>query len=273
MPLNSQISNSTGQDQVKQAIVAFEQSTLSGVWQHLDKQVILNEMRSRVSDPFKVNQGRQPFCGPASVLFELIRKQPLRYIQICQSLFETGSFQAKTKSIQTSERLRRESRGNLQMGQADWMVLATLRESENLIFPVDPDAPEIVRNLSGMTKSWEMKGWVEEVLGYQKVKYIHTYVIRDLAAMREAAEVVAVGGVAFALVTAEGLLNNKVLSIVVPNHWITLLGNISIRRGTFGKHDSGHVSCDVYTWARKMHVDMDEGPFENYLWGIVLGQP
>jgi hypothetical protein len=260
------------------AIAAFEQSATPSLWPHLEKQAIVTEMRSRINDPFKVNQGRQPFCGPASILFELIRKQPLRYVQLCRNLFEQGSFQAKTKQVYASERLRHASKGNLQMGQADWMVLATLRDSENLLFPVDPEAPELMRNLSGMTKSWEMKGWTKEILGYEQVKYNHTYLLGDMRALQSAARVIETGGVAFMLVTANGLLGQTTpdkqdLPVAMPNHWITLLGNVSIQKGSFGKHDSGHVSFDVFTWAKQMHVDADEEPFERFLWGIVFGSP
>ncbi|MEO0490658.1 MAG: hypothetical protein AAFZ49_14035, partial [Cyanobacteria bacterium J06659_2] len=187
---------------------AFERSPFQGVWPHLDKQEILEDMRSRLHNPFNVNQGQQPFCGPASILFELVRKQPLRYVQMCRKLFEMGGFQAKTEWIQTSEALRQASQGNLRMGQADWMVLSTLRESENRIFPVEPNAPEVVRNLAGMTKSWEMKGWIREILGYDNVTYRHTYLLGDLSAMKQAQAAIDAGGVAFGLITAEGMLND-----------------------------------------------------------------
>lgn len=276
MTPNTEPSNAASRQAALAAIAAFEQSAAPGLWQHLEKRTIVAEMQSRVNDPFKVNQGRQPFCGPASILFELIHKQPLRYVQLCRDLFEQSKFQAKTKQIEASERLRQESKGNLQMGQADWMVLATLRDAENLLFPVAPDAPELMRNLSGMTKSWEMKGWVREILGCDRVKYDHTYLLGDMGALRHAAKVIEAGGVAFALVTADGLLgqttpDKEELPVALPNHWITLVGNISIQKGSFGNHDSGHVSFDVFTWAKKMHVDANEGPFERFMWGIVTG--
>jgi hypothetical protein len=277
MATHTASSNSASRQEALAAIAAFGQSTAPGLWPHLDKQKLVAEMRLRVNDPFKVNQGKQPFCGPASILFELIRKQPLRYVQICRDLFEQGGFQAKTKQINASTRLRQESKGDLQMGQADWLVLATLRDAENLLFPVDPDAPEIMRNLSGMTKSWEMKGWVREILGYERVKYNHTYLLGDLGALRNADRVIETGGVAFMLVTADGLLGQAIprkeeLPVALPNHWITLISNVAIQKGTFGRHDSGQVSFDVFTWAKKMHVDAGEGPFERFLWGIVTGQ-
>ncbi|NER79937.1 MAG: hypothetical protein F6K42_10205 [Leptolyngbya sp. SIO1D8] len=249
----------------------FQASDTPGVWPHLDKAVIIREMRSRIHNPFNVNQGQQPFCGPASILFELIRKFPLKYVNLCQSLYETGGFEAKNRPIQTSDALQQASQGNLRMGPADWMVLATLRESENLLFPVEPNAPEIIRNLAGMTKSWEMKGWVTEILEYPQVHYMHTYVLRDLAALRKAQEVLDQGGVAFGLITAEGLLSKDQPLITVPNHWIALVGNVQIQKGNFWQHDSGHVTFDIFTWAKRVTVEADEGPFEDSFWGVVLG--
>ena len=250
---------------------AFARSTQPGVWPHLDKGEIIREMRARLRDPFSVNQGPQPFCGPASVLFELIRKFPGRYVDLCRSLYETGKFQAFHRPIETSVALRRASKNIEHLGPADWMVLATMRESENLIFPVEPNAPEIIRNIAGMTKSWEMMGWVREILGYDHADYLHTFVLRDLTALRKAQSVIEQGGVAFGLITADGLLSDTPPKIMVPNHWVTLVGNTDIQKGTFWRHDSGQVSFDIFTWARKVRVDVPEGRFEDAFWGVVLG--
>ncbi|MEP0820127.1 MULTISPECIES: hypothetical protein [Trichocoleus] len=259
-------------DQAQQAIADFERSVAPGMWPYLDKATVVAEMRSRITDPFQINQGGQPFCGPAAIAFELVRKQPVRYVEICRSLYEVGSFQSKTRRVEATSRLR-QSQGRLRMGQADWMLLSTLRDSENLLFPVDPGAPDVMRNLSGMTKSWEMKGWVREILGYRDVKYDHTYLFGEFEALTEAADVIAAGGVAFALITAEGLLQNKKPLLPYPSHWVTLVGNIVIQKGQFLQHDSGHFSCEIYSWAKKMKLDADEGPFEDYFWGVVLGRP
>lgn len=258
----------------KQAFFAlndFQQSSTPGVWPHLDKRKIILEMRSRLKNPFTVNQGQQPFCGPASILFELVRKFPRRYVSLCRDVYETGGFQTSTRRIETSEQLRQSSYGNLRMGPADWMVLAALRESENLLFPVEPNSPDIIRNMAGMTKSWEMKGWVKEILGYPNVIYRHAYVMRDLKALRKAQEVIDQGGVALALITASGLLDKTAPKVTVPNHWVAIAGNVVIQKGTFGRHDSGHVNFDIFTWAKKMQVDVNEGRFEDSFWGVVLG--
>ncbi|MEB3295139.1 MAG: hypothetical protein VKJ24_18455 [Synechococcales bacterium] len=246
------------------AIALFEQSPQAGVWPFLDKTTLVAELRDRVHNPFQVNQGGQPFCGPAVVLFELVRTQPVKYVQLCESLFQTGKFQGKTQTIVASEKLRRASRGNLLMSQVDWMVLATLRESENLLFPVEPNAPDLIRNLAGMTKSWELIGWIEELLGYSQVKYHPAYLFNDLNALQAANQTLQAGGIAIALITAETLLQNKPMP-PLPTHWIGLLGGIQI--------DRRQVHCDLYTWSQKLTLTTDIESFKKYFWLTITAQP
>jgi hypothetical protein len=257
--------------QANETISEFERSNLPSVWPGLNKTQIIAEMRSRIQDPFQINQGGQPFCGPAAVAFALVSRHPLRYLEICRNLFEKGSFRTQSgRSISPSIPLR-QSKGNLRMAQVDWMVLSALRESENLMFPVEPNAPEIIRNISGMTKSWEMTGWAREILAGRDVKCHYAYFSGDIPALRATEEAIKAGGFAFALITAEGMLGNKPPPIPYPSHWVALLGNMVIQEGNFGKSDRDRVSFDIYTWGRKMRVDIARGAFESYFWVAVAG--
>jgi hypothetical protein len=247
------------------SIDAFATSSKKSLWPALNKDVLIGEMRARIRDPFQVNQGGQPFCGPAAVLFELVRRNPPRYVEICQSLFENGYLPGTTQRIQSSTRLRQATQGNLHMPDVDWMVLATLREAEITIFPVEPNAPLIIRNLTGMTKSWELIGWVKELLGYRNVKYNHAFLFSDLPAMQETDAVLKAGGVAFSLITAEGLLNDRYLSFPLPNHWIALLGGVN--------NDGSRVSCDLYTWSKKYNLNTGVRTFKRYFWVSVTAMP
>ena len=66
--------------QANETIVEFERSNNPSVWPGLKKTQIIAEMRSRIQDPFQINQGGQPFCGPAAVAFALISRNPIRYV-------------------------------------------------------------------------------------------------------------------------------------------------------------------------------------------------
>jgi hypothetical protein len=193
-----------------------------------------------------------------------VRQQPLRYVEMCQSLFVVGGFHGATQWIAAPDALRQNTRGELHMGQADWMVLATLRQAENILFPVEPNAPEIIRNIAGMTKSWEMAGWVREILGYQ-ADYHHAYLLNDITALTAAAGAIAAGGVAFALITADGMLTAIPPPIPFPSHWVALLGDITIQ--------GDRVSFDIYTWSKKLHLELDQTSFKKYFWACVTGMP
>jgi hypothetical protein len=254
----------------------FARSNTPGVWNHLDKQQIVQDLQARIENPFKIEQGEQPFCGPAAVVFELIRKQPHRYLDICQSLYERGSFDGYTKPIVAAGRLRR-SYGNLRMAQADWMLLATLRDSANLIVPVHPKAPELIRNIAGITKPWEINVWVQELLGYPEV-ITQQCLSGEFQALQEAERIVANGGVAFGLINSQGLLGINTffaarLHRLYPSHWVTILGNLSIESPTrTSRRKQSRVEFDIYSWGRKIRVNTDAGSIGDYFWGVVSGE-
>lgn len=261
------------------ALDAFERSPQAGCWPHLDKPTLIKEMRSRLANPFIIHQRQQPFCGPASVLFELVRKQPLRYVQMGQAFYERGMYKAEKELVCTTENLRQASRDPLGMAQADWMLLAALREAETKIFPVEPNAPKLIRNLAGMTKSWEMLGWVRNVLGYPNATYYHTYLFRDLQALTQAEQAIQRGGVAFALVTAKGMLGSasEKTRLAVPDHWVTLLEATPIEEGQPWRSalqpGSKTLKMDYYTWGDRRSVTIERRAFRRYFWGVVVGEP
>ena len=60
--MNSQLLNKS----VLDAVTNFENSPTPGVWASVEKKQLLSEMRERLNNAFKINQGAQPFCGPAA---------------------------------------------------------------------------------------------------------------------------------------------------------------------------------------------------------------
>ncbi|MBD2120154.1 hypothetical protein [Trichocoleus sp. FACHB-262] len=256
-------------DPVQAAIAAFERSPQPGVWPYIEKAALLADIRATVLNPFAVNQSYTPFCGPTAIVYELVSKQPARYVSICQSLYETGQFQSRTKVVRPADGLRN-SKVRDGISVADWMLIATLRDTENLVFPVDASSSGLVNNIAGITTPWEMKGWIYEILGYDQVNFESTFIYGEFDAMRSAQAARKQGGVAFLLIDAS-MLQGSAPAIAYPNHWVSYLGNLQIDDGVWYQHDSGHIRFDCYSWGRKYSVDLGEGPFEDYMWGIVTG--
>ncbi len=262
---------------LNERLTKFAMSSQPGVWDHLDKQQIIQDIRDRIHNPFQLQQGKQPFCGPAAVVFELIRKQPERYIDICQNLYEQGGFDGYTKRIVAAGRLCR-SYGNLHMAQADWMILATLRDCANLLVPIHPKAPQLIRDIGGITKPWEVSRWVKELLGYNQTKSHPTPLGNEFRALLEADRIIDAGGVAFALINAQGLLGNNSFFAsrfhrLYPSHWVTILGNISIDPlAQITGHQGVKVKFDIYSWGRRIHVNTDAATIKDYFWGVTVGK-
>lgn len=164
-------------DAAYDAIDDFEASAARGVWPKLSKAEIVWGLRRRVLEPWRVDQGPTPFCGPAAIVFELARRDPARYVRIVRRLFETGSFtDQRRKTITASRKLRtfpphgeitEDSSGakfHWSVPDVDWILLATLREDANLLLGVTGGLGGL-NAAKGATTAWEMVTWSKRILG------------------------------------------------------------------------------------------------------------
>jgi hypothetical protein len=255
-----------GIDRVELELQAFEASAAPGVWANIDNADLIADLRATIADPVtEVDQNRSQFCGPTAIAFELIRRMPRRYVRLCRSLYETGAFETRSHSISASDGLREASVAQ-GMSPVDWMLVATMRESGNAVFGVDPDASGVTAGLQGMTTHWEMEGWTSEVLGEQNTARSTTFVWGEMDALRYAEEVFAAGGVAFMMIH-DVLLTDDDDSTVPPwpTHWVVYDGGLTV------DESSGRVDFDVYTWGSIRHVSKSIDRFESCMFGIVTG--
>ncbi|MBD0334293.1 MAG: hypothetical protein ICV62_02290 [Cyanobacteria bacterium Co-bin13] len=268
--LRYQVVNAPATSPVEAAIAAFKQSSRPGIWPHISKAELLDDIQKTLANPLLINQNYTPFCGPTAIVFELVSKQPARYVALCQSLYETGQFRSRTKVVQPSQGLI-QSKVRSGMSAADWMLIATLRDTENLIFPVTGDSGSVGNNIAGITTPWEMKGWIYEILGYDQVEFESTFVYGEFDAMRTADAARLQGGVAFLMIHS-AMLGGDTPAIAHPNHWVVYLGGLQIDNGVWYRHDSGNIRFNCYSWGKQYPVNLGEGPFEDYMWGVVTGR-
>jgi hypothetical protein len=253
------------QYRAQQALAAFRAAAPPGVWPQLAGQQIADEIAQRLNDPFLVNQEPEPLCGPAVIVFELVRKQPDRYVAICQELFEYGGFSAETAWVEApDDLLQRAVPGP--MAQVDWMLMATMRDTENLIFDADPDSS--FGDVYGITMPWAMKEWTRELLGCSAVECTSTAFWGEEDALIEARDTVQAGGVAFVLID-KALLKKTSPWPYYPNHWMALLDVVSIQEG--GWFRDGQYHFNVYSWGGSEPVNVGEERFEDCFFGVVTG--
>ncbi len=122
------------------AIIAdFEKKSGRGWWPHITRQDVAQGLRDRLRDPGKIHQGPTPFCGPASLLFCVLRYYPQDYVQYIVDLYDTGSGDLWGLHVEASQGVRDYAGpwgtpiyGSKKIAAVDWIGLGTLRDSENM---------------------------------------------------------------------------------------------------------------------------------------------
>jgi hypothetical protein len=242
----------------------FESSTTPGVWPQIDKAALMSDVRATVADPEgQVYQARAQFCGPCSIIVELAKNMPRRYVRVCQELYETGTFYGRSNAVSASSDLRATNVGQ-DMSPADWLLAATMRDDENAIFGVSPDSTGIVSDIQGMTTHWEMEGWAGEILYKDNTANSTTFVWGERDAITYAEQVYAGGGVAFVMIDSDLITNpGGDSNPLVPDHWVVYRGGLGF--------NNDRIQFRVWSWAQFYDVDVPLGRFEDCMFGTVTG--
>lgn len=252
----------SGADLADWAANLFERSTNSGLWRAIDKSSLVANLRKRQQNADEINQRKSNFCGPTSIVHELARTQPRRYVELSRQLFETGGFWSRTKRVEANPKLLADDIGQ-NMEPADWMLIATMRDSENALFKVESDATGIMSGLQGMTFPWEVKGWAKEILLKDDVDIDVCAVFGELDAIVRAQEIYDRGGSAFILLNMAVLKGDDRKILPFPDHWVVFRGNLDVSDA------DNRVAFDVYTWGKIKSLDLPRKRFEQAMFCVV----
>lgn len=170
-------------DLVLTEISSFEQSNSAGVWPHIAKSDLIEDIKGTVADPLNVNQNQTPLCGPTAIVYELVardagyglRPQKKRYVQLCRQLWETGHISGRSIDIKPSDDLRNSPHSEADaISVADWMLIAALRDAENALVDIEGDERSSegdVSGLEGYSFPGAMKTWIFEILGFDEADF------------------------------------------------------------------------------------------------------
>jgi hypothetical protein len=250
----------------------FKQSTLSGVWPHIGKDALVEDIRLTVLDPLHVNQKSAPLCGPTAVVYELVARQPHRFVQFCRQLWEKGFLVARGKKIKASATLKNSP--NPPLSPANWILIATLREDENLILEIDNDVSKLEGFTGGAAWIFEilgpspMKTWTKHVLGYNKIDSLSTILTEEMKALGMAHNAWKKGGVAFLLINSDMLSEGEIEpELRVPNHWVAYHGGLQV------DPVKSTVAFNCYSWGKIYKLSMKIVQFTSCMFGVVRGSP
>jgi hypothetical protein len=195
---------------------------------NIAKHDVLDGLDDRVRDPYKIDQDNASLCGPASFFYALAKGNPIEYVKFAWSLYETGEATLNHLKVKPSEATKKYTPvpGRYQIEAVDWVVLASLRDSENSNFRYDEPSDAF----AGITMPSEIESWFKQsgfrqiinkanIVGNGDVKSLlaaHTYQSQQYAV---------------ALFINMNILvssSNKSIVAAFPNHWVVLNSDVHV---------------------------------------------
>ncbi|OTA14399.1 transposase [Xenorhabdus beddingii] len=134
-----------------------------------EKSKIESQIQNRLSKRNFPDQGGASLCGPAAFFYCLQMDRPDIYEQAARELWRYGKTKIGELEIKPGDGCRH-PKGSFynqygsRISGLDWLTLASLRDSENIIMDYD----EVSDQVPGITAWWTLSDWFEKA-GYEKI--------------------------------------------------------------------------------------------------------
>jgi hypothetical protein len=132
-------------EEAKALVDQFAARNGPGVWTYLHRNVVAAELKARIDDPTKINQGQVGYCGPAAFLQDLATDDPALYAKMAGDLFDlgfahaprgvgglpVGRFIVPDKWLRTFPIPFNKNGEQTYLPEADWLMLSSIRNASN----------------------------------------------------------------------------------------------------------------------------------------------
>jgi hypothetical protein len=261
-----------GDDQkfAAELICKFMQRSGNPYWPGLDRDQVGASLLMRIANPSTIDQNNASLCGPAAVMFGFAADQPGAYAKFAIELFEKGEAPLGRHNTISPQPLLRYINPGINIDQADWMTLGSLRSSENWLV----DYWSTDQEVGGITTAWELARWLGDA-GYRDVRE-ETNAVRDKdeSNLRDASRLYE-AGYRTVLFIDSGMLKTTTQSDdsgILDRHWVVLRSKVQIANGS--------VRFMVYTWGegertipQDPSVPLSLSNFLQNYHGYVAGKP
>lgn len=199
-------------------------------------------------------------CGPAAVEFELVARQPGQFVRAVHSIADTGGFNTADGTRYAAHEPLRTGRPNPSVSPANWLFMATLKDSANAV--------RITGSTRANDTAWisspaDVDNWLAHVVGFRKTTA--TAILRPITTgkkvMPKAVKVMQSGGAVVLLVDSSIVGNKPGLSN--PNHYVNLLDWSSTSKS---------VTFTTATWGGVRKVHMSWSRFDSLTWDVLTAQ-
>lgn len=215
---------------------------------NIERIELMRTLRQRVENPQAIDQAGSSLCGPASLMYILATKRSAMYFRFVVELYERGSAMLGSLRVAPGEDCRNYTPGT-KLAAADWVALASLRDSENAIFDLD----EVEDRFAGITMPNELVGWLNAVGFSNVLNETNLFLTKGEDDFRQAAQLASQGYKVCLLVDAAGIQTGASERgalrqiFTVPNHWIVL--------DTIHQLAPESVEFSIYTWGKPKKND------------------
>lgn len=278
---------SVEQQKALDEILHLREKTGPFAFPNIAKDDVLDGLENRVRNPYEIDQDNASLCGPASFFYALAKGDPEEYVRFAWSLYETGEATLNELQVKPSEATKEYAPipGMYQIEGVDWLVLASLRDSENRKFRYDEPSDQF----AGITLPGEIEGWFEKS-GFRqiinKTSLVRSMDIKNLLA----AHTYQAQQYAVALFINMNILVpsiKKRLFAALPNHWVVLNSDVQVNGQVLtpalakklyderldaelisGEEDvefTDTVKFNVYSWGTKKVAVQGNDPRKVYL--------
>ncbi len=243
-------------------IDSFASGSGDGAFPHITREQLAQGLRERIANPASVRQGRASLCGPASLMFCLLRDNPDAYVGYVVDLWNNGRARLGTREVRPGEDCRNATpRG---IAPVDWVALASLRDSENLFLDYEESADRV----AGITMPGSLAAWMRAT-GYQEVVNLtNVWFTKGESDVNDATALLHAGKRVCLFVNADIVAHAAAGGgrTTTPDHWVVLTACNGIRDGKV-------IGATLWTWGH--HYPLGEptvAQFCGNFFGYVAGR-
>ncbi|NUQ74363.1 MAG: hypothetical protein HUU21_12470 [Polyangiaceae bacterium] len=158
---------SANREEALRLVDEFEKRSSTSAFPSADKSQLIEGLRARIIDPKIINQNHTMLCGPAAFVYSMASQDPVAYARFIIDLYEKGRATVGKMTVSPSGALMRYSVPAGEIHVADWIPLASIRNSKGSVVFFDK-YDSVDEELPAMTLPSHLHSWIDEV-GYTKV--------------------------------------------------------------------------------------------------------
>ena len=221
-----------------QMIQAFRSGSGTAAFTNITRSDVADGLEKIVRGTAAINQRGASLCGPAAFLYCISKDKPAAYVTYVVDLYEKGEATIGTLKVKPGGSLKKYKPPAGKIRTADWIALASLRDSENAVFSYD----EITDEFAGITMPGTLKDWFDKA-GYAQAKEDTSVFFHEgKSTLTNAGGALNQGKRVCLFICAGKLFDAKKVkkNSSFPDHWVVLR-----RAPTMA---NGNVSLTVFTW-------------------------